>query len=176
MFLSLHYLPSQLSNRFIPLSLCSRSLCNYFVLVCILFIKPPCRFCLHLFLFHSAAALLTFIPQPSFLFCSLSLSLPWTTRYSSLALFLFFNSLSVSQFSFPYHLSLISCPLSVFLITSSLPTSPILPLYSLSIQLRLGGLHCASQCWLNVPAGRTTALLDPVSLTMSASLTLLACR
>ena len=52
LFLSLHYLPSQLSNRFIPLSLRSRSLCNYFVLVCIPVIIPPCRFVSHLSLSH----------------------------------------------------------------------------------------------------------------------------
>lgn len=40
LFFSLHYLPSHLSNRFVPLLLCSHSLCNYFCsIVCVLFLS-----------------------------------------------------------------------------------------------------------------------------------------
>lgn len=160
LFLSLHYLPSRLSNRFIPLSPCSRSLCNYFVLVCIPVTIPPCRFVSHLSLSRfivcvcvthtrSSAILLILLsrrrhaPMDSPLLHRLLLPLCFFILYVSLS----------SNFPSRVPAPLFSSPLSVFLINSSPPTSLTLSPYSLSIQLRIGGLHCASQCWLNAPAG-----------------------
>lgn len=134
-FLSLHYLPTQFS-RFIPLCV----LCNYLVLVCILFIKRPFCFCLHLFSVFSLC----------FIFCSYTLLLALhTCVYVCVSIFLhFFISVLAHHF--------LSSP----------------PPFTLSIQLRLGGLHCTSQCRLNVPAGPASVLLEPVSLTVALSHTL----
>lgn len=125
LFLSLHYLPSRLSNRFIPLSPCSRSLCNYFVLVCIPVTIPPCRFVSHLSLSRFIVCVLhTLVPQPSFLFCSLVVDmLPWILHYStassSFCVFLFYMCLF----------------LPIFLPGSLLPYFPPPSLFSSSIPL-----------------------------------------
>lgn len=144
------------------------TLCNYFVLFFAFFLyQAALTFLFHLSPSHSVTASHTFIPQPSFSALSRCRCAPVDAPLlHPLFLFFFkilflFHSFSLSIFLLRSLLPNFLPPMSVFLINSSPPASPTLSPCSLSIQLRLGELHCTSQCWLSVPM--RPAMLSVVS-------------